>query len=94
MRKTIKQERKPDPEVGFKEKIIMGTSVDIKFMSQNEKFELLDKLWIDLGRNPTQLNLSDDQLKELDVRLDRMEQEGTSGLSWNDVCLIARGQIK
>jgi hypothetical protein len=72
----------------------MGTSVDIKFMSQNEKFELLDKLWIDLGRNPTQLGLSEDQLKELDVRLDRLEQEGASGLSWNDVCMIARGQIK
>ena len=72
----------------------MRSSVALKYMSQNEKFDLLDKLWIDLGRNPTQLVLTDDQQRELDDRLDRLEQEGTSGLSWNEVCLLARGHTK
>ena len=72
----------------------MRSSVALKYMSQNEKFDLLDKLWIDLGRNPTQLVLTDDQQRELDDRLDRLEQEGTSGMNWNEVCLLARGQTK
>lgn len=72
----------------------MGTSVNIKYLSQNEKFELLDKLWSDLGRNPIQLGLSPGQQKELDVRLDRLEHEGATGLSWDDVCTLARRQMK
>jgi putative addiction module component (TIGR02574 family) len=70
----------------------MRSSVALKYMSKNEKFDLLDKLWIDLGRNPTQLVLSDEQQRELDVRLDRLERDCSCGMSWNEVCLLARGQ--
>jgi putative addiction module component (TIGR02574 family) len=63
----------------------MGTpAIDIERLTRDEQLELLDKLWDSLGRDPEALPLSDEQRRDLDARLDEVERDGPTGVSWDD----------
>lgn len=66
--------------------------MDISRLSRDEQLDLLDQLWESLGRDPEALPLSGSQKEELDRRLDELEAEGPTGLSWDD--LVARIQAR
>ena len=57
-------------------------AIDVEGLSREEQLELLDKLWDSLGRDPQSLPLSEEQMRDLDQRLDELEREGPTGLSW------------
>jgi putative addiction module component (TIGR02574 family) len=59
-------------------------AIDIEHLTRDEQLELLDKLWDSLGRDPDALPLSDEQRRDLDVRLDELERDGATGLSWDE----------
>lgn len=59
-------------------------AIDIERLTRDEQFELLDRLWEALGRDPGALPLSEAQRQDLDHRLDDLELEGPSGLSWDE----------
>jgi putative addiction module component (TIGR02574 family) len=67
-------------------------ALDITRLSRDEKLDLLDDLWENLGRDPEALPLSDLQRAELDRRLDELEAEGPVGLSWDEVVAQARAR--
>ena len=69
-------------------------TLDISTLSPEDKLNLLDELWSALERDPTQLGLSQSQQQELDRRLDAMEQEGATGLTWNEVVALARQRLQ
>ena len=66
------------------------SAIDISSLNQEDKLHLLDELWAE--RDPSQLKLSREQKQELDRRLDTLEREGPSGLTWNEVLALARKQ--
>ena len=68
------------------------SAIDISSLTQEDKLHLLDELWAEMERDPSQLKLSREQKQELDRRLDTLEREGPSGLTWNEVLALARKQ--
>lgn len=68
------------------------SAIDISNLSNEDKLFLLDELWADMERDPSPLQLSKEQSLELDRRLDTLEQEGPSGLLWEEVLAFARKQ--
>jgi len=65
-------------------------ALDLKRLSRDEQFDLLDQLWESLGRDPEAFPLTDSQKEELDRRLDELEAEGPTGLTWDEVVAQAR----
>lgn len=63
-------------------------AVDIDSLSRDEQLALLDELWERLARDPGVLPLSDAHRRELDRRLDELEEEAPDGIDWDD--LVAR----
>jgi putative addiction module component (TIGR02574 family) len=61
------------------------TAVNVSRLSRDEQLDLLDQLWESLGRDPEAFPMSDSQREELDRRLDELEAEGPTGLSWEEV---------
>jgi putative addiction module component (TIGR02574 family) len=79
------------PELGH----IMPMSalaLDVGQLSRDEQFDLLDRLWEALGRDPRALPLGDAQKAELDRRLDDLDAEGPVGLTWDEVVAHARAR--
>jgi putative addiction module component (TIGR02574 family) len=63
----------------------MGTpAIDIERLTRDEQLELLDKLWDSLGRDPAALPLSEEQRRDLEARLDEIDRDGPTGVSWED----------
>ena len=59
-------------------------AIDINRLSVDERLELLGELWDSLTAAPDALPLTDGQRRELDWRLDELDREGPSGISWED----------
>jgi putative addiction module component (TIGR02574 family) len=78
------------PAVQWHTRLMAIPAIDVERLTRDEQLELLDKLWDSLGRDPEALPLSEEQRRDLDVRLDELEQDGASGLSWDE----AAGQIR
>ena len=58
-------------------------AIDLSKLSADEKFELLDELWLSL--RPEDLALTPEIRAELDRRLDRIDREGHSTTRWAEV---------
>jgi putative addiction module component (TIGR02574 family) len=60
-------------------------ALNLTTLTTEEKIELIDDLWtsIDFGAFP----LTAEQRVELDRRLDRLDEEGPVGISWEQVRL-------
>jgi putative addiction module component (TIGR02574 family) len=69
-------------------------AIDIERLSQEEQLELLDRLWDSLGRDPEALPLSEEQRRDLDVRLDELEREGPDGLTWEEALERIRSKAR
>jgi putative addiction module component (TIGR02574 family) len=65
-------------------------AVDITLLTREEQLDLLDQLWESLGRDPEALPLTDSQKEDLDRRLDELEREGPTGLTWAEVVAQVR----
>jgi len=59
-------------------------AIDIHQLSRGEQLDLLDQLWETLGREATEFPLTDGQRRDLEQRLDELEREGPTGISWDD----------
>lgn len=68
------------------------SAIDISRLSQEDKLLLLDELWAEMERDPSQLILTREQQLELDRRLDVLDQQGPSGLTWDEVLVLASKQ--
>lgn len=60
------------------------SAIDISNLSKEDKLVLLDELWAEIEREPSLLQLSNEQRLELDRRLDTMDKEGPIGLTWEE----------
>jgi putative addiction module component (TIGR02574 family) len=56
---------------------------DLTKLTPEEKLELLDELWTSLS--PEEFPLTAEQRGELYHRLDRLDEEGPVGVSWESV---------
>ena len=70
------------------------SAIDISSLSKEDKLVLLDELWAELERDPSPLQLSNEQRLELDRRLDTLDKEGPTGLSWEELLAFARKQTQ
>ena len=71
-----------------------ASALNVAELSRDEKFELIDRLWESLGQDPEALPLTSSQREELDQRLNELEAEGPTGLSWNEVVAQARARAR
>jgi putative addiction module component (TIGR02574 family) len=69
-----------------------SAAIDISRLTTEERLELLDTLWMSLGRDPAALPLEEAQKSELERRLHDLAVEGPTGLSWEEVVAQARAQ--
>jgi putative addiction module component (TIGR02574 family) len=69
-------------------------AVDVSVLSDEERLDLLDRLWESMGRDPRALPLSAAQREELDRRLDDLEAEGPVGISWDEVVAQIRARAR
>ncbi len=60
-------------------------ALDIKALSQDERLDLLDRIWESLSDAPSGVPLTPTQRAELDRRLDEIDREGHSGIPWEEV---------
>ena len=65
------------------------SAIDISNLSKEDKLVLLDELWAELERDPSPLQLTNEQRLELDHRLDNLDKEGPTGLTWDEVLTFA-----
>jgi putative addiction module component (TIGR02574 family) len=70
------------------------SALDISRLSREEQLDLLDRLWENLGRDPKAFPLTEFQQQELDRRLDELEVEGPTGLSWDEVVAQVRAHSR
>ena len=59
-------------------------AIDVAQLTQWEQLKLLDQLWAHLGRDPDMFPLSEAQRRDLNERLDRLEEDGSIGLTWDE----------
>jgi putative addiction module component (TIGR02574 family) len=59
--------------------------IDIKRLSREERLNLIEELWDSLASSQDQLDLSEAQRKELDLRLDDMDRDNNLGIPWDQV---------
>jgi putative addiction module component (TIGR02574 family) len=59
--------------------------IDINKLSPEERLDLIEELWDSLSVDPANIPLTDPQAKELDRRLDEMDQDSTLGIPWDTV---------
>jgi len=71
-----------------------ASALNVAELSSHEKLELIDRLWESLGQDPEALPLTNSQREELDQRLDELEAEGPTGLSWDEVVAQARARAR
>lgn len=69
-------------------------ALDVSRLSRDEQLDLLDRLWETLGRDPDALPLTESQREELDRRLDELEAEGPTGMSWDEVVAQVRSRSR
>lgn len=69
-------------------------AIDIASLSAEERLELLDALWESLSATPEAIPLTSAQREELDRRLDELDQEGPSGIPWEEVLRRIRGHAR
>jgi putative addiction module component (TIGR02574 family) len=69
-------------------------ALDISRLNRDEQLDLLDRLWEILGRDPQSFPLTPGQEEELDRRLDELEAEGPTGLSWEEVVAQIRARSR
>ena len=69
-------------------------AVDVGLLSEDERLDLLDLLWENLGRDPHALPLSEAQRTELDRRLDDLDKEGPVGISWDELVAQIRARAR
>lgn len=60
-------------------------ALEISKLTPAERLQLLEELWESLCDRPDAVPLTDAQRAELDRRLDDLEQEGPTGIPWDDV---------
>ena len=71
-----------------------ASALNLSELSRDEKLELIDWLWESLGQDSEALPLTNSQREELDRRLDELEAEGPTGLSWDEVVAQARARSR
>lgn len=73
---------------------MVKAALDIGTLSRDEQLQLLDQLWQSLGRDPGILPLTQAHRRELDRRLDELDQEGPVGIGWDDLVEQIRARAR
>lgn len=67
-------------------------AIDVSQLTQEEQLRLLDQLWEELGRDPHMFPLTEAQRRDLNRRLDELEEEGPVGLTWAEALAQIRAK--
>lgn len=59
--------------------------MNIQELSISERIMLAEKLWDSVASESLAIDIPDDQIKELDRRLDAFEKDKNVGSSWEEV---------
>ena len=73
----------------------MGTRlIDIDKLDTDQRLQLIEELWESLRVNSEGTPVSEEQKKELDRRLDRMESDEAPGIPWEAVRERVQGRLE
>ncbi len=73
--------------------LVMGTAINVKQLSKDERLDLIEQLWESLSdEERDSLPLAGDQEEELDRRLDALDREGPVGISSDELRKQIRGR--
>lgn len=61
--------------------------MDIQKLSPSERILLAEKLWDSVISEDVKIEISEEQKLELDKRLKALEEDGTPGISWDEIKL-------
>jgi putative addiction module component (TIGR02574 family) len=60
-------------------------TLEIDELTADERLRLIEDLWESLRQKPQSVPLAKAQREELDRRLDELENDGPSGIAWDEV---------
>jgi len=63
--------------------VMAKPALDLTKLTPEEKLELIDELWTSIS--PEEFPLTEEQRVELHRRLDRLDEDGPTGVSWDSV---------
>jgi putative addiction module component (TIGR02574 family) len=69
-------------------------AIDIRGLNASERLQLIEELWDSLRAEPACVPLTDAQRRELDRRLDDIEQGETTGIPWDEVLSRVRNAMR
>jgi len=72
--------------------VMSKRGLDIGSLTPDERLDLLEELWDNLGATPKAIPLTEAQRAELDGRIDDLEREGPVGIPWDEVLGRILGQ--
>ena len=67
--------------------------IDINQLSPEERLDLIEELWDSLSEDPANIPLTEAQAKELDRRLEEMDNDSSLGIPWDIVMSRIRNRM-
>ena len=67
--------------------------IDINKLSPEERLDLIEELWDSLSEDPANIPLTEAQAKELDRRLEEMDNDSSLGIPWDIVMSRIRNRM-
>ena len=61
------------------------SNLNIEELTGDERLDLIEALWDSLEASSNQLPLTDEQRKELDLRIEEMDRDDSLGIPWDEV---------
>ena len=69
-------------------------ALNLEDLTPEQKLRLLEEVWDSLAADPSVVPLTEWQRRELDRRLDEMDREGPTGISWTRVLSEIEGRSR
>ena len=60
-------------------------NLNIEELTRDERLDLIEALWDSLEASSNQLPLTDEQRRELDLRIEEMDRDDSLGIPWDEV---------
>jgi putative addiction module component (TIGR02574 family) len=67
--------------------------IDINQLSPEERLDLIEELWDSPSEDPANIPLTEAQAKELDSRLEEMDNDSSLGIPWDIVMSRIRNRM-
>jgi putative addiction module component (TIGR02574 family) len=71
----------------------MAANLNIDELTRDERLDLIEALWDSLDPSLNQLEMTEEQRRELDSRIEEMDRDESLGIPWNDMLRSIRKRV-